>query len=98
MATQEKFWIVKWMPEGTDISSDGCRYLRGDTNKVYETIEAAEERAMHIASEARREVGVFELVAAFRPPLNVERVEVRGKGQAQPRKRAPAKKKAPRKR
>lgn len=86
MATQDVIYIVKWMPEGTDIN--GCRYLKGDTNKAYPTQEEAEERAAWVANETRREVGVFALVCTFRPPLDVERVEVR-----QPKKTAHRKRK-----
>jgi hypothetical protein len=84
MATQEQIFIVKWMPDGDDIN--GCKYLRGDTNRAYETLEEAEERAMHIANEARREVGVFALESVFRPPLNVERVDVKKKARRKKRK------------
>jgi hypothetical protein len=77
MATQEQIFIVKWMPEGHDIN--GCQYLKGDTNKAYKTLEEAEERAMWVANESRREVGVFALECTFRPPMDVERVDVKKK-------------------
>lgn len=87
---QKKTWIVKWMPDGDDI--DGCKYFRGDTNRAYETFEEAEERAMHVANESRRFVGIFELVAAYRPPLNVEKVLITGTGKAEVKNKRTAKK------
>ena len=87
---QKKTWIVKWMPHGDDIK-DGCHYFRGDNNRAYESYEEAEERAMHVASESQRFVGVFELVEAV--PIEVGGRAVTRTPKAATR-RAPAKKKA----
>lgn len=74
MAKQKQIFIVKLMPQ-VSVENNGCLYLRGDVNKAY-TREEAEVRAAQVASESRREVGVFALECVFRPPINVERIEV----------------------
>ncbi len=77
---QKKIFIVKWLPEG-----DTPHVMRGQNNHAYETFKKAEDRCKWVAAETRRPVGIFELVAAYQPPMDVEAITITGKGKAKNR-------------
>jgi hypothetical protein len=68
MSTLEKFWLVKKAPKSGNVS--------GNFNKVYTTLEEAEEACAKYTSESGGTYVVLEAVSAFEPIPSVQEVRI----------------------